>query len=74
MISKCLHDSRNKRYNGHMSTAHYMTQDNYQRENRDMCGDLRHDPTRQKSGLVMSDLTMLDICNKAGFLSCHIVS
>ena len=29
------------------------------------------DTTRQKLGLVVSDLTMLDICNKARFLSCR---
>ena len=34
----------------------------------------QRDTTRQKSGLVVSDLTMPDICDKAPFLSCLVVS
>ena len=57
-----------------MPTAHHMTrQGNSRQENRVMCRGLRHTTIRQKSGLVLSDLTMLDICNKARFLSCHVV-
>ena len=32
-----------------------------------------HYVTRQKSRLVVSDLTMQDICDKARFLSCPVV-
>ena len=57
-----------------MPTAHYTTRrDNSRQENRVMCGGLRPDATRQKSGLIVSDLTMLDICDKARFLSCRYV-
>ena len=63
-----------------MPTAHYTTprdttpRDNPRQENRVMCGGLQHDTTRQKSGLVVSDLTMLEICDKARFLSCRVAS
>ena len=33
----------------------------------------QNDTTRQKSGLVVSDLTMLDIYDKARFLSCRVI-
>ena len=60
-----------------MPTAHYTTRrDNFRQENRVMCGGstTRRDTTRQKSDLVVSDLTMLDICDKARFLSCRVAS
>ena len=54
----------------HDATRH----DNSRQENRVMCGGLRHEVTRQdKTGLVVSDLTMLDTCDKARFLYCRVV-
>ena len=55
-----------------MPTAHYTTRrdttrrDNFRQENRVM-SMTRRDTTRQKSGLVVSGLTMLDICDKVIF-------
>ena len=53
---------------------HITRHDNSRQENRVMCGGLRHEVTRQdKTGLVVSDLTTLDTCDKARFLYCCVV-
>ena len=66
-----------------MPTAHYTTRRDTTRQlpTGKLCnvrgGGGVHDTTRatrQKSDLVVSDLTMLDICDKARFLSCRVAS
>ena len=57
----------------HSSYAHYMTrQDNSWQQNCFLMGG--YDATQQKSDLVLSDLAMLDIYNKARLLSHHVIA
>ena len=57
-----------------MPTAHYTTRRDTTRKSCNARGSTtRRDTTRKKSGLVVSDLTMLDICDKALFSSCRVV-
>ena len=56
-----------------MPTAHYTSRRDTTRKSCNVQGSTTRRDTRKKSGLVVSDLTMLDICDKALFSSCRVV-
>ena len=71
-FSSNLNPLNNPSHNAHR-ILHDMTRQLPTRKSYNVRGSTtRRVTTRQKSGFVVSDLTMLDICDKARYLSCRI--
>ena len=76
MQSQKTRKHRHQKQVNFMPTAHYTTRHDKTTPVKKIvkCAGV-YDTTRHKSGLVVSDLTMLDICDKARFfVLCRVVS